>query len=146
MRLRGICIGLLCWPLTARAQPLCASSAMGSLEPLNSFQTSPQTPRAGTLFHVRIAKVYVASPIDMPVTRVAGELLHFHDDGDSLVAIAPVPIDSVEGVSLEVRCEAQAPFRVRIGSYANEAEATKDQARAKKKGLKGARVVKVEAP
>lgn len=40
----------------------------------------------------------------------------------------------------------KAPFRVRIGSYANEAEATKDQARAKKKGLKGARVVQVDAP
>lgn len=40
----------------------------------------------------------------------------------------------------------KAPFRVRIGSYASEADATKDQARAKKKGLKGARVVKVEAP
>ncbi len=39
-----------------------------------------------------------------------------------------------------------APFRVRIGAYATEAEALKDQARAKKKGLKGARVVRVEAP
>ncbi len=39
-----------------------------------------------------------------------------------------------------------APFRVRIGGYASEADATKDQVRAKKKGLKGVRVVKVEAP
>jgi tetratricopeptide (TPR) repeat protein len=40
----------------------------------------------------------------------------------------------------------KAPYRVRIGTYATEAEAKKDQARAVKKGLKGARVVKVDAP
>ncbi|MBI3789838.1 MAG: SPOR domain-containing protein [Gemmatimonadetes bacterium] len=39
-----------------------------------------------------------------------------------------------------------APFRVRIGRYATEAEATKDLVRAKKKGLKGARVVRAEGP
>ncbi len=38
----------------------------------------------------------------------------------------------------------KAPFRVRIGRYASEAEATRDLVRAKKKGLKAARVVRVE--
>ena len=38
----------------------------------------------------------------------------------------------------------KAPFRVRIGTYASEAEATRDLVRAKQKGLKGARVVRVE--
>ena len=40
----------------------------------------------------------------------------------------------------------KAPYRVRIGTYATEAEARKDQVRAQKKGLKGARVVRVDAP
>ena len=40
----------------------------------------------------------------------------------------------------------KAPYRVRVGQYATEAEAVKDLARAKKKGLRGARVVRVEAP
>lgn len=39
-----------------------------------------------------------------------------------------------------------APFRVRVGRYASEAEATRDLVRARKKGLKGARVVRAEAP
>ena len=40
----------------------------------------------------------------------------------------------------------KAPFRVRIGTYANEGEALRDLARAKQKGLKGARVVRAGSP
>ena len=70
---------------------------------------SPAIPSAGTLFRVHMKKT-----AHTVTASVAGEPLHFHEVGDSLVAIAAVPVDSTSGVTLEVRCETEAPTRVRI--------------------------------
>jgi murein DD-endopeptidase MepM/ murein hydrolase activator NlpD len=64
--------------------------------------TVPATPRAGTLFRLRLvvdslaAKYYHAT--------VAGEPVHFRQRGDTLEAFAAVPVDSVTGVRLELTC------------------------------------------
>lgn len=86
---------------------------------------SPETPRAGALFRV----VLPAPVTEIPLVRVAGEPLHFHAvgdsvRGDSLVALAAVPVDSVSGVTLTWTCEGSAPgthrIRTEAGAYALE--------------------------
>lgn len=85
----------------------------------------PETPRAGALFRVVLPTPVTAHP----VVRVAGEPLHFHAvgdsvRGDSLVALAAVPVDSVTGVTLTWTCEGSAPrterIRTEAGAYALE--------------------------
>lgn len=58
-------------------------------------------PKAGTLFRVSIPKSRCAN---ISSASVAGEPIHVHQSGDSLFALAGVPIDSVNSVPLVVHC------------------------------------------
>ena len=58
-------------------------------------------PRAGTLYRVRISDARCGS---ISSATVAGEPVHPHTVGDSTFAVAGIPIDSINGVSLVVRC------------------------------------------
>ena len=58
-------------------------------------------PKAGTLYRVRITDTRCAA---INSASVAGEPVHPHTVGDSTFALAGIPIDSINGVSLVVRC------------------------------------------
>jgi hypothetical protein len=85
---------------------------------VSSVRAQPAVPRAGSLFHVRIPRSSAAAKFS---ASVSGEPLHFHQRGDLLEAIAAVPVDSITGVTLELRCESGQTSTVRIvtqpGSY-----------------------------
>ncbi|MEO7998396.1 MAG: M23 family metallopeptidase [Gemmatimonadaceae bacterium] len=59
------------------------------------------TPKAGALFRVPVVHSKCAN---VSSASVAGEPIHIHQSGDSLFALAGIPIDSVNGVSLVVHC------------------------------------------
>lgn len=63
----------------------------------------PLKPRAGTLFRVRFS-LSPAQRERIASATVAGEPIHFRSAGDSAFALAAVPIDSTNGVTLAVRC------------------------------------------
>lgn len=58
-------------------------------------------PKAGALFRVAISNATCAT---VSSATVAGEPIHMHRSADSSYALAAVPIDSTDGVSLVVRC------------------------------------------
>ena len=58
-------------------------------------------PKAGTLYRIRIDSQKCAN---ISSASVAGEPIHIHMVGDSAFALAGIPIDSVSGVPLTVRC------------------------------------------
>ena len=58
-------------------------------------------PKAGTLYRVRITGTKCTT---IGGASVAGEPVHLRTVGDSTFALAGIPIDSVNGVSLIVRC------------------------------------------
>ena len=58
-------------------------------------------PKAGSLFRVEIPG---STCTDIRSVRVAGEPVHVQGTGASSFALAAVPIDSVDGVSLVVQC------------------------------------------
>ena len=68
-------------------------------------QTTPvndaSKPKAGTLYRVRISDAKCGS---ISSATVAGEPVHPHTVGDATFALAGIPIDSINGVSLVVRC------------------------------------------
>jgi hypothetical protein len=70
---------------------------------------APAVPRAGALFRVALSREMLLgadAPADTPLPPVfvAGERLHLRAQGDSLVSMAAVPVDSANGVSLQVHC------------------------------------------
>jgi murein DD-endopeptidase MepM/ murein hydrolase activator NlpD len=69
----------------------------------NRLSAVPAIPRAGTLFRVRVV-VDSSEAKDLRVT-IAGEALHFRARGDTLEAFAAVPVDSSDGVTIEVACD-----------------------------------------
>lgn len=87
----------------------------------SAFRWQPAVPRAGTLFRVFVATIDSRSLVSNLSAIVAGEQLHFRDAADSAVAFAPVPIDSSNGITMELRCETGISVIVRIptsaGSY-----------------------------
>jgi murein DD-endopeptidase MepM/ murein hydrolase activator NlpD len=84
--------------------------------------TTPATPRAGTLFRVAMPWPRGAT---LPVATVAGEPLHWKPQGDSLVALAAVPIDSVQQIALQLNCGSadsrSLPLAATAGAYRLEA-------------------------
>jgi len=58
-------------------------------------------PKAGTLYRVRIGDTRCTT---ISSASVAGEPVHLHTVADSTFALAGIPIDSINGVSLVVRC------------------------------------------
>lgn len=75
---------------------------------------TPTVPRAGSLFHVALRKGSAFTPSTLNSFKVAGEPLHFHENGDSLFALAAIPVDSIKGVSLTLRCDDGTRTNVRI--------------------------------
>lgn len=87
--------------------------AQGASCPVASdFAWQPQRPRAGTLFRVHLR----GDPRGVTTAQVAGEPLHFHASGDSVVAYAAIPVDSSNGVMLSVLCVDGNRRDVRIGA------------------------------
>ena len=74
----------------------------------------PVTPHAGSLFRVTILSSHAGLRPDEISASVSGEPLHFHAVGDSLFAIAAVPIDSTKGVNIALRCNNDASIVTRI--------------------------------
>lgn len=92
--LTGLPISLL----SAQTRKPAPSSSVAARK---ATSTGIAVPKAGTLYQVRIAKKTCAS---ISAAFVAGEPVHVHTVGDSAFALAGIPIDSVNGVSLVVRC------------------------------------------
>lgn len=94
-------------PLHAQAKAAAAKKSARpspSVTKAASAETSAQkadAPRAGALFRVAISSPKCAT---ISSATVAGEPIHVHASGDSTYALAAVPIDSTNGVSLVVRC------------------------------------------
>lgn len=106
--------------------------------PLLGWQSA--APTAGTLFQVRVAPSLCAT---VRAGWVAGEPLHFKKVGDTSFALAAVPIDSVQSVTLTVLCAngdtTVTPVATRPGAYklerlrvAPQFAATPDSALAKR--------------
>lgn len=115
-------LALVALPLVAHArsrrQPPCAvvagaSTTARSAQP-NAVRWSPGTPRAGTLFSVRMRASATGNNATIIAATVAGEPIHFRHVGDSSIALAAVPIDSTNGVTLDIRCESGADVSIRI--------------------------------
>ncbi len=68
---------------------------------------NPAVPRAGSLFRL-------ISPRAIDTATIAGEPLHFREEGDSAVAFAAVPVDSTAGVGVLLRCGTAGDSTVRI--------------------------------
>lgn len=96
-----------CWMLLVLAGLPVASLTAQTRKPASSTTKKAATtvqssaPKAGTLYRVRIDDKRCAS---IQSASVAGEPVHMHAVGDSTFALAGIPIDSVKGVSLTVRC------------------------------------------
>jgi len=98
--------------VSARRPTDCASAVV---------RPAPAVPRAGTLFRLAISGRDVPLP---PPATLAGEPLHWRAIGDSLVALAAVPIDSTTGVMLRLTCDGAAePFAARQRDEAARAAA-----------------------
>lgn len=70
-------------------------------------------PKAGTLYWVRITDTKCTT---IGSASVAGEPVHIHTMGDATFALAGIPIDSVDGVSLIVRCASGESTTTRIAT------------------------------
>lgn len=90
--------------------------------PSFAVHTSPAVPKAGSLFRLALDPRAAAL---RPTATLAGEPLHWRPAGDSLVALAAVPIDSTTGVSLQLACDGAPARTVRLrtsaGAYRLEA-------------------------
>ena len=84
---------------SSSAQPRKSASAVPRKAATAVADTSK--PKAGTLYRVRISNTKCTT---IGSASVAGEPVHIHTVGDSTFALAGIPIDSVNGVSLVVRC------------------------------------------
>lgn len=108
-------------PIVNPAPSACVTA---SLAHPSSLQVQPITPHAGSLFRVTIFTSHAGVQPNDVSASVAGEPLHFHIVGDSLVAIAAVPVDSTKGVNITLRCNSDVPIVTRIrtqrGAYALE--------------------------
>ena len=101
----GVCWRILPELVTSIVLSFLASSLNATLRewpPLHkcdgiAVRTTPAVPRAGTLFRLAMPWSSGATP---PAATVAGEPLHFTTNGDTLSAIAAVPIDSATAVIL----------------------------------------------
>ncbi|MEP6781108.1 MAG: M23 family metallopeptidase [Gemmatimonadaceae bacterium] len=96
------------------ANPAPSACVTASLAHASSLHVQPVTPHAGSLFRVTILSTRSGVQPDEVSASVSGEPLHFHVVGDSLIAIAAVPIDSTKGVKIALRCNNDAPIVTRI--------------------------------
>lgn len=78
-----------------------------------TIRWSPTTPSAGTLFRIAVSASARISPTISSAT-VSGEAIHFRTVGDTTFALAVVPIDSVNGVTLALQCDSGTQFSIRI--------------------------------
>jgi peptidase M23-like protein len=98
-----LCAGLLVWTIgyargsRVSAPPLmaCSDSAL--------LATEPATPTKGALFRVRVTGIAPTSGLS---GRVAGEALHFLEDGSGRESLAAVAIDAPDSLLIVVRCTA----------------------------------------
>lgn len=74
---------------------------LGALALVTQIAWQMPAPKAGSLFRITIPKSACA---EIRSARVAGEPIHIRREGDLSFALAAVPIDSVDGVSLVVTC------------------------------------------
>jgi len=107
--------------LSGQSRVACSDgTAAGSPEQSLAVRWSPSVPRAGTLFRVAVPR---GAGVGAAATRhvtVAGEPLHFRPAGDSLMALAAVPIDSAAGITLLWRCTDARTDTVRISTEAGQ--------------------------
>lgn len=80
------------------------------------YSWRPERPKAGSFVELRVTDVADGEQLQ---ATVAGERLHFQlRSGDTLVALAPIPIDSSNGVTLRVSCSGApsdtVPIRIRV--------------------------------
>ncbi len=100
---------------SAAPQPLCGTSNVVS-SPALPIHWQPERPRAGSLFRVTIFDKQFGQSAGT-IVIVAGEPLHFHQLGDSLSAIAAIPVDSTHGVALVVQCANNQSTKLRINTH-----------------------------
>ena len=98
-------------PIAHTTPSACVTTALTGASALH---LQPLTPHAGALFRVSIPTSRAGIQADAVTATVSGEPLHFHAVGDSLVAIAAVPVDSTKGVNIALRCNNDAPVTTRI--------------------------------
>ncbi len=89
--------GLCASPLSAQTR----KPAPSAPKPKSAATTTLSQPKAGTLYRVRISDTKCTS---IKSAFVAGEPIHIHAAGDSAFALAGIPIDSVNGVTLTLHC------------------------------------------
>lgn len=89
------------WMALAFATLPVSSLSAQTRNPASSASKTVTKAKAGTLVQVRIANKSCAK---INSAFVAGEPVHIHVAGDSAFALAGIPIDSVNGVSLVVHC------------------------------------------
>lgn len=81
--------------------PRDAAPVFGSCESITALHTVPERPTAGTLFEVRLLRRDTSTRV---VGMAGAEPLHFQRRGDTLVTLAPLPVDSAAGISITLTC------------------------------------------
>ncbi len=78
---------------------------------VGGIRWTPSTPTSGTLF-----RVFVADTANLVTMTAAGEPLHLTGRGDGLSALAAVPIDSTDGLSVQWTCRDGQTGSVRVAT------------------------------
>lgn len=73
-----------------------------------------EEPNAGSLFRVQLAPVNANELAQLTTARLAGEPLHFALRGDTAHALAAAPVDSGNGLNLDVLCADGSRHTLRI--------------------------------
>ncbi|MEP6762782.1 MAG: M23 family metallopeptidase [Gemmatimonadaceae bacterium] len=92
----------------------CLATSEAKVSPGSQFHLQPAIPHAGSLFRLALRGGEVNGKSNEVTATVSGEPLHFHVVGDSLVAIAAIPIDSTHGVNITLHCNNDAAITSRI--------------------------------
>jgi murein DD-endopeptidase MepM/ murein hydrolase activator NlpD len=82
-----------------------------------AVRVQPAVPRAGSLVRLRMARA--TDRAWRPTAQLAGEPLHWRVVGDSFEALGAVPVDSSNGLTLTLFCDARDPRAVRLATRAS---------------------------
>ncbi len=75
---------------------------------------TPDAPSAGSVFRVQLAPLNASELAQLTTARLAGEPLHFALQGDTAHALAAAPVDSGNGLNLDVLCADGSRQTIRI--------------------------------
>ncbi len=74
----------------------------------------PERPGAGSLFRLQLAPVSANDLAQLTTARLAGEPLHFALRGDTAMALAAAPVDSGNGLNLDLLCANGSTHTLRV--------------------------------